>query len=84
VTREEAVELSGEEELLFADGLDEALIGVAAASPGRSTAAVYSITKAVEILQRQGMSHEEADEYLSFNTIGAWVGERTPIFVMMP
>jgi hypothetical protein len=27
------------------------------------------------------MSPEEAEEYIEFNCIGAWVGEQTPIIV---
>ena len=29
------------------------------------------------------MTEEEAIEYLEFNTIGAWVGEKTPMFVSL-
>ena len=28
-----------------------------------------------------GMTHEEAEEYFHFNTLGAWVGEGTPVFL---
>jgi hypothetical protein len=28
-----------------------------------------------------GMSEEEAEEFYEFNTIGAWMGDGTPIFV---
>jgi hypothetical protein len=31
---------------------------------------------------RDGMDEEEAEEYISYNCIGAWVGEQTPIIVM--
>jgi hypothetical protein len=27
------------------------------------------------------MAHEEAEEYLSFNTLGAYVGENGPLYV---
>ena len=27
------------------------------------------------------MSDEEAEEYFNFNTLGAWMGEGTPLFV---
>ena len=33
-------------------------------------------------MSRDGMTDEEADEYISFNCISAWVGEQTPIIVM--
>ena len=30
------------------------------------------------------MSYEEAEEYMAFNTEGAWVGEHTPAFLKKP
>jgi hypothetical protein len=30
------------------------------------------------------MTEEEAEEYFSFNTLGAWVGEHTPLFLTRP
>jgi len=30
------------------------------------------------------MTHEEATEYFEFNTLGAWVGENTPLFLWRP
>jgi hypothetical protein len=44
--------------------------------------AVYSIPKAIDLLvTRDGMSAEEAEEYLEFNSIGAWVGDETPVWL---
>jgi len=68
----------GEEEILLADGFDEALIGTARRTSG-TLVALYDRAKCIEILSRE-MSPEEAEEYFSFNTEGAWVGEQTPIF----
>ena len=65
----------------FADGLDAAFVGVARRC-GQPDLAVYSIPLAIRVLvQRDGMSEEEAREYLEFNSIGAWVGEETPIWL---
>jgi hypothetical protein len=36
---------------------------------------------AVQILTRNRMTEEEAEEYLDFNVIGAYVGEMTPLFL---
>lgn len=69
----------GEEEVLFADGFDEALIGTARKISG-NLIAVYDREKCLEVLSRD-MSPEEAEEYFSFNVEGAWVGEGTPIFI---
>ena len=33
------------------------------------------------IRDRDEMSHEDAVECIEFNTIGAYVGEKTPLFV---
>lgn len=67
--------------LLTADGLDAAVIGIARRC-GQPDIAVYSIPKAIECLVKQGMTYEEADEYLEFNSIGAWVGEETPAWMI--
>ena len=42
---------------------------------------VYSHSRCIEILMREGMTEEEALEYFDYNVQGAWVGEGTPIFV---
>lgn len=45
--------------------------------------AVYDYDKCVEVLvARDGMTHEEADEFLSFNTLGAYVGENGPLYIV--
>jgi len=68
------------EGVLLADGLDDAFIGCAFRAGVQL--AVYSIPKCIEVLvERDGMTHEEASECLEFNTFCAWVGEKTPIFV---
>jgi hypothetical protein len=64
---------------LFADGFDEALIGISRRC-GKPSLAVYSIKKCIEILQKE-MSHEDAVGYFEFNVVGAWLGEGTPIFL---
>ena len=90
VTRRQLVEelWNGEERLLFAEGFDAAIVGVAegwfpAEGGGvhQGRAVVYDFDKCIRILVRQGMTEEEADEYLSYNTVGAYVGEGTPVFM---
>jgi hypothetical protein len=67
-------------DLLFADGYDDAIIGVAVGFD--SERVIYSVEKMVEVCtQDMGMSHEEAWEWLEFNTFGAYVGEQTPIYM---
>lgn len=83
-TRDQIATLMGEhnEEALLADGFEEAFIGPATRC-GQPTLAAYSYTKAVDVLvKRDGMTEEEAQEYIDFNVTGAWVGPNTPIFIL--
>lgn len=73
--------LGDESESLFADGFDDAILGVSVGISARETI-VYDYDKCVEILmQRDNMSHEDAVDFIEHNTINAYVGEYTPIFV---
>ena len=66
------------EEAMLADGFDDALIG---ADYGQNRA-VYSIELMLQILmERDGMSLDEAIEYFDFNIGCAYVGELTPLYV---
>ena len=79
----EAIEALAEinPEALLADGLEDALIGYTV-NHHHAHVAVYDYCKCIEVLvARDGMTHEEADEFLSFNTLGAYVGENGPIYV---
>jgi hypothetical protein len=73
-------ELSEEYEgLLFADGFDDAIIGVAERI-GMEPVVAYSVGAILQILA-QDMTEDEAVEYFEFNILGAYVGERTPVFI---
>jgi hypothetical protein len=67
-------------EILLADDFDDAFIGTAERF-GMQAVAAYDEQKCIEILMSQGMDEEEAREYFEYNTLGAWVGEGTPIFI---
>ena len=70
------------ENALLMDGFDEALIGFSQRI-NEPLLAVYSWEKMMTVcIERDGMDDEEAEEYISYNCIGAWVGEQTPIIVM--
>lgn len=72
------------EGLLKANGFDDAILGVAEGWFGHAHHCVvcYDYDKCVEILMtRDGMSDEDANEWLQFNTLGAYVGEYTPVFL---
>jgi hypothetical protein len=71
----EIIELYDDEEFLKADGFDEAIIGLDEAT----MRLIYSVKKCIAILARI-MSKEDALEYLNYNVISAYVGEKTPIW----
>lgn len=68
------------EEALFADGFDEAIIGYARRC-GQPTLAVYDVDKCIRILMKGGLDYDDAVEHFEFNVVGAWLGENTPIFM---
>lgn len=43
--------------------------------------AVYSIPMVLKVMEGWGMDEQEAQEYFEYNTIGAWMGDGTPIFI---
>lgn len=68
-------------EALLAEGFDEALLGF-----GRrfnTVVAIYSYDRCVDLLvKRDGMSEDEAHEYMEYNVLGAFVGDQTPIYMV--
>lgn len=67
-------------QILLADGFEEALIGYA--TQLNHTVAVYDRSKCVTILMnRDGMTKAEAEEYFSTNVESAVMGDRTPSFL---
>ena len=63
------------------DGFDSAIIGVGERN-NTDSMIVYDYDKMINVLvTRDSMTHEEAEEYLDFNDIGAWIGDTTPIIV---
>ena len=66
------------EQPLRADGFNQAIIG----NEYKTNRVVYSIERMLQILiDRDGMSMEEAIEFFDFNIGGAYVGEMTPMYV---
>ena len=81
--RREWVNDNIEEDALFADGFDEAIIGISERF-GRVPIVAYDRGFCISILmERDGMDYEEAVEFFDFNVIGAWVGEGTPEFITL-
>ena len=65
-----------DEDILIADGFDDAVIGFEVIS----MRLIYSVSKCLDILMSEGMDEVDAQEHFSFNVEGAWVGEKTPIW----
>ena len=71
----------GDPRPLKMDGFDEAIIGL---TDGASNGGllVYDQGKIIKILmERDGMTEDDAYEYYAFNIAGAYVGPGTPIIV---
>ena len=64
-----------EEDILKADGFDEAIIGIET----NEMRLIYSVSKCIQILCRD-MNEEEAVEFFDFNVRGSYVGHKTPIW----
>ena len=64
---------------LFADGFRDALIGIG--YQFNQQVAIYDYAKCVYVLERQGMTREEALEYMEFNVTGAYMGRAPPVFL---
>jgi len=76
------VEHYPEEDLLSADGFEDCILGVTYEKSAGVYKLVYSRAKCIEVLMtRDGMTEEEAQEYFDFNVEGAYMGEKTPIWV---
>jgi len=69
------VEQYEDEVFLYAEGFDNAIIGVNEAD----MRLIYSVKKCITILCRD-MKEEDAIEHFDFNVRGSYVGEKTPIW----
>jgi hypothetical protein len=76
--RDELAEI--DPDLLLMDGFDDCIIGICESFGGVPVVA-YDYDKVLANLQASGMTYEEAVEYHEFNQAGAYVGERTPVFI---
>ena len=78
-------ELADEQEydLTVMDGFDDCIVGIVERCSD-SPVVCYDSEKVIAQLMSEGMSEEEAEEYFSFNQMGAWVGDSTPYFLTRP
>jgi len=76
----EQVELQELEGVLFADGHDDAILGLVEVEAGRVVVA-YSIKMILQGLINKGLTWEDASNYFEFNIRGAYCGPGTPVYV---
>jgi len=77
--RDAIIELySDTDDVLFADGFDDAIIGF----DPNLWRVVYSRYKAIRIIfeSNEEMSEGDAIEFAEYNVFGAYIGEKTPVW----
>jgi hypothetical protein len=74
---EKILENYSDEEILIADGFNDAVIGIS--NDFMEPRLIYSVSKCLDILKKD-MSESEVIEYFTFNVSGAYVGNKTPIW----
>ena len=79
MTKQELFDLLEAENCLLADGYQDALIGIG--YQFTNAVAVYDRNKVLEILMADGLDYTDALEWFEFNIQGAYVGEKTPVFI---
>jgi len=68
-------------ECLLAAGYDSALIGI---TEGPNPVAVYDADECIRCLMEEDeerFSEEDAIEFFHYNTVNAYVGKKTPIYI---
>ena len=78
IDKEQLMEILADEECLTADGFEDALVGC---TYGVNVVAVYDINKMIEVLIEEGIEYDDAVEFLDYNVVGAYVGEKTPQYI---
>lgn len=63
---EEITDSYTDEEILKADGFDDAVIGI----DDKTLRLIYSMSKCLDILEKEGMSEGDALEHFSYNVSG--------------
>jgi len=76
---EELMQELEDNECLLAAGYDSALVGI---TEGSNPVAVYDTDLCIKcLMEEDNMSREDAVEHFYYNTVGAYVGEKTPIYI---
>ena len=74
-------ELNIADDTLTLDGFDDAAMGIVDRT-GSITSFVYDTEKIIKILEKGGMSNDEAVEFFEFNVFGAYGGASSPYFFL--
>ena len=78
--REELAEIWDQDLLFMSEPeYDDAIIGVMERAGG-SPVIAYDTQKILDILERS-MPMEEAQEFFEYNILGAYMGDRTPVYI---
>ena len=73
----------GAEDALLMDGFDDCILGILERFGIDQPIVVYDREKVIaKLMDRDGMTHEEALDFYYFNQLGAWAGEKTPAFLI--
>lgn len=72
-----------EEPLLYPTGYQDCIIGIVERF-GQPPILCIDKEKLINRYMKDGMSWEEAVEFYEVNTVGAWMGEGTPCFLIRP
>ncbi len=68
-----------DEVIITIDGFDEAFIGIGYSF--NKPYACYDREKMIQCLKADIMTYDEAEEYLDFNVLGAYIGENNPVII---
>ena len=64
--------------LLFADGYDDAIIGL---DMGSGCKVVYDYADCIQCLRDEGLTEMEAYDHFHYNTLGSYIGDETPLYI---
>ena len=67
-----------DEEFVILDGLDSAVVGIDA----NEYWLIYSVQLIIKKLMKGGLSEDDAQEWFAYNILGAYMGPKTPIYLI--
>jgi len=76
--RREKLQEMCDEQLWFADGYDDAIIGL---DMGSGCKVVYDYEECIQCLIDEGLEPQDAYDHFHYNTLGSYIGDETPIYI---